>query len=150
MKNILSIHLFLILSIVLGSCTQNNGNIGSYFGLWKLSELTINGEVDPAYQENVVWKFQSSAISMTRIKDHHESFDCYGTWKETDSKMLQMEFIYHDNNDPGGTWKYAPLSETYLPSGIFLLEIVHLSSKRMQLNYHESDGTIYGYKLEKW
>lgn len=150
MKPIFSKSWVLILLFMLSGCTQNNGNIGPYFGLWKLSELTINGEADPAYHDNIVWKFQSAAISMIRILDHHESSDCYGTWKETDPKTLQMEFIYHDDSDPKGTWKYAPLPETHLPTGIFSLEIIHLSSKRMQLKYQNPDGTVYGYKLEKW
>lgn len=150
MKNILAKSLLLALLLALSSCMQNNGNIGPYFGLWKLTELTINGEADPAYQDNVVWKFQSGAIAMIRISDHHEAFECYGTWKEVDQKTLQVEFIYHDNSDPNGTWKYAPLPETHLPRGISPLEIIHLPDQRMQLDYHHSDGTTYGYKLEKW
>lgn len=149
MKKIFLNGLFVCLLSALCGCTHNNGDIGPFFGMWKLSELTINGEVDPDYKGNVVWKFQASAVSMLRILEHHEAFECYGTWAVVDERV-QMQFIYHDNSDPDGTWKYAPLPETYLPSGTFALEIVRLSSGRMHLAYLAPDGNVYEYKLEKW
>lgn len=149
MKTIFFKGLFICVLSVLCGCTQNNGHIGPLFGLWKLSELTVDGEVDPDYKDNVAWKFQASAIAMVRIQEHHEVFECYGTWQTTSDK-LQMEFVYHDNSDPDGTWKYVPLPETHLPSGLFSLDIVSLSSRRMNLNYQAPDGVVYGYKLEKW
>ena len=82
-----------LLSLLFWGCTQNNGHIGVNFGMWKLEELTINGEPDTAYLDNVVWKFHSSILSMVRISDHHEVFECYGTWSESDdNKQMFLNF----------------------------------------------------------
>ena len=137
-----------LLSLLFWGCTQNNGHIGVNFGMWKLEELTINGEPDTAYLDNVVWKFHSSILSMVRISDHHEVFECYGTWSESDdNKQMFLNFTYHDN---GGTWKYVPLSETHLPEGLSILDILSRSHGEMHLRYTTDDGTCYEYRLEKW
>lgn len=149
MKTIFIKGLFVCFLFVICGCTQNNGHIGPLFGTWKLAELTVDGEADPDYQGNVFWKFQATAVSMLRVMDHHESSSSYGTWKSTEEQLL-LEFIYHDDSDPNGTWKYAPLPETHLTTGVSSLEIVRLTHKRMQLTYQAPDGTVYGYKLEKW
>lgn len=150
MKNILFKSLFIFILSIFWSCTHNNGDIGPYFGIWKLSQLTINGEEDPAYEDNIVWKFQASAISMVRVQEYHTHFESYGTWEEVSPEELRLKFIYSDNGNPEGSPKYSPLPETHLPPGEISLTIVSLSSKRMQLRYQALDGTLYGYKLEKW
>ena len=137
-----------LLPLFFAGCTQNNGHIGPNFGLWKLTELTVDGEPDTAYPNNVVWKFHSSILSMTRILEHHETFECYGTWSESDDgKQMFLDFSYHDD---GGTWKYVPLSETHLPAGLSTLDILSRSRRKMHLRYTAPDGTQYEYRLEKW
>ncbi len=140
--------LICLFPLLFWGCTQNNGHIGVNFGMWKLEELTIDGEPDADYPDNVVWKFQSSILAMVRISDHHEVFECYGTWSESDNgKQLYLDFSYHDNS---GTWKYVPLSETYLPEGLSTLDILSRSKSKMHLRYIDPDGTSYEYRLEKW
>ena len=124
-----------LLSLLFWGCTQNNGHIGVNFGMWKLEELTINGEPDTAYL-------------VVRISDYHEVFECYGTWSESDDgKQMFLNFTYHDN---GGTWKYVPLSETHLPEGLSTLDILSRSRGEMHLRHTADDGTCYEYRLEKW
>ena len=145
---ILPVLFLCLLATLLGGCTQNNGRIGPNFGLWKLEELTIDGAPDPAYADNVVWKFHSSILAMTRVMDHHERFECYGTWSESDDgRWLLLDFSYHDD---GGTNRYVPLGETHLPAGGSVLEILSRSRGEMRLRYTSPDGTVYEYRLEKW
>ena len=68
MKTLSRIILIITALISLNACTHNNGDIGHLFGTWKLDAITINGEVDSVYAkaDNVLWKFQSSVMSMIR------------------------------------------------------------------------------------
>ena len=41
--------LLVLIATVLPSCTQNDGNIGDWFGHWKLLSVTVNGEENEEY-----------------------------------------------------------------------------------------------------
>lgn len=48
----------LALLFVLTGCIQNNGNIGPWFGQWKVERLTIDGKDDPDYAGNAFSAFR--------------------------------------------------------------------------------------------
>ena len=72
--------------VLLSACTHNDGNIGHWFGSWKLRQITINGENDEAYQGNVFWKFQSEVVQMSQLNSYHGRTDAWGSWKEVDAE----------------------------------------------------------------
>ena len=51
----------LLLSIT--GCTQNNGNIGNWFGQWRMASYKVTGEVQEDYQGNILFCFQSAAFA---------------------------------------------------------------------------------------
>ena len=51
----------LLLSIT--GCTQNNGNIGNWFGQWRMDSYKVNGEVQEDYQGNIFFCFQSAVFA---------------------------------------------------------------------------------------
>lgn len=141
--------MFLIVS--LSSCTHNNGDIGDYFGMWKLETITIDGEKDSEYEGNVFWRFQNEVIGMTRVNEEmHASSGSYGTWKELEGDVLQLNFTHSDNYNPAGSFYYSPLPETYLPVGISNLDILSQSGSEMKLRYMDVDGRQIDYKFKKW
>lgn len=133
-------------------CTHNNGDIGPWFGTWKLNAITIDGDLDQAYaaNSNMVWKFQSSVIEMQEIMPMHTTSDHFGTWRQTSDKTVEMSFIYHDSNNPDGGEYYTPPAASHLPRGTFVMDILQLSSGGMRLRYTSDNGTVYTYSLKKW
>lgn len=144
----------LIIALTFNACTHNNGDIGGLFGTWKLQSITIEGEIDSSYDNNVLWKFQSSIMSMIRANDStHNRLETWGTWSyANDDTQLELNFTHTDNDNPKpGSTKYSPLPETYLPkSTIFTLDILNLNGSEMVLLYHSTDGKEYRYKFKKW
>ena len=48
--------IFLMASVVLfcmTGCIHHNGNIGHWFGKWKLTQITVNEESDTTYNGNI-------------------------------------------------------------------------------------------------
>ena len=144
----------LIIALTFNACTHNNGDIGELFGTWKLQSITIDGEIDSSYDNNVLWKFQSSIMSMIRANDStHNRLETWGTWSyANDDTQLELNFTHTDNDNPKpGSTKYSPLPETYLPKAtIFTLDIIKLNNNEMILVYHSIDGKEYRYKFKKW
>lgn len=138
-------------AVLLGGCTHNNGDIGPFFGTWKLSSITVDGVPDPDYGDNVVWKFQANVVAMVRINNRHETNESIGTWIDLGRQEIQMDFIYCDDVFPEGSDRYSPLAETHLPKGSFRLAVMALSSGDMKLRYSDPEnGIIYEYALKKW
>ena len=54
----------------ISSCTRNNGDIGPWFGTWKLTEITVDGTSDAGYEGNIFWKFQNDVFEMVRVNQH--------------------------------------------------------------------------------
>lgn len=138
--------------VLLSACTHNDGNIGHWFGSWKLRQITINGENDEAYQGNVFWKFQSEVVQMSQLSSYHGRTDAWGSWKEVDAEgksFLRLDFTHSDDKTSAGTGKYAPIPATHLQSGISTLEILSISGSKLQLRYIAEDATVYTYVFSK-
>lgn len=154
MKTISRFFLIISLALFFNACTHNNGDIGELFGTWKLQSITINNSLDTNYQNNILWKFQSSIISMIKTNDAtHDRFESWGTWEyANDGSQIIFDFTHFDNDNPVGADKYSPLSETHLPKATKIrLDIKKLNGNEMILSYiDDSNGDSYIYKLKKW
>ena len=137
--------------VTLSSCTHNNGDIGPYFGTWKLLSISVDGVEDVDYAGNVFWKIQNEVECMVRVNESaHTANECWGTWKEI-GNVLQLNHTHWDDNHKQGSFYYSPLPETHLPANsISDLEIVSLSGSSMQLKYVTDDKRVVGYKFTKW
>lgn len=135
---------------MLGACTRHNGDIGPYFGTWKVASITIDGLDDTDYDGTLFFKFQSDVICMTVVNGvEHTREDYWGRWSE-DGSVLTIDFTYGDRYTPAATGQYAPPPESHLPSGVTRLEILSFSSSRMKLRYDSPEGEVYEYSLVKW
>ncbi len=152
MKRISYIIITLLALVSFASCTHNNGDIGPYFGTWKVTEITINSVPESDYQGNLFWSFQTTVIGMTTVDPDLgvTTRESWGAW-EQDGDILRLSFIHTDDSNPQqGSAKYSPLPESHLPAGVSELDIISISSSDMRLRYTATDGTIYGYSLKKW
>ena len=123
------------------SCTRNNGDIGDWFGTWRVDELNIDGEPDPDYAPPyMIFKFQSSVVSIVWPDDaNHSVPGCTGTWKQEGDKLL-LRFDYG---------LITPTAASHLPE-TGTLDILKLSRSTIELEYHSPEGITYYYKLKKW
>lgn len=141
----------LFILLLVGSCTQNNGDLHGLFGKWKVMEITINQQPDADYEVNMIWSFQSSIINMQTIDDFTNSVleSRFGTF-EREGSTLTFNFTHSDDFAEPGKVQYAPIKESHFPASIFNVTIVELTGSKMQLLYVADDGTTYNYFLKKW
>ena len=138
-----------ILIIVFSGCTQNNGDIGPWFGSWLLYEIDVDNTPDNTYSGNIVWAFQSSIIKMTVINSHHQTDEYWGTWEETDG-FLTLNYTHSNAETAPGTNEYGFPPSIYLPAnGIIKLQIIEHSNNRLFLEYTKTDGIKIIYRLHK-
>lgn len=150
LKNTIISSMMAIMLLSVAGCTRNNGDIGPWFGTWKLDAMTINGAPDAEYADNVFWQFQSNLIVMTRLLGNHEQYDMPGTWCQPEPGVLRIEYVYSDDDAPQGSMKYTPLPETHLPWGVSDLTILEMKGKTLRLEYRSTEGVVYGYNFTKW
>lgn len=149
MKNLISILLFLTVIISTPGCTQNDGDIGPWFGTWRLEQILVNGTPDSGYNRDILWKFQADVISMVAVNDvTHTVISSWGTWTHTDN-TLTLNFTYSDTDNPAGSYKYTPPTATHLPAAISRLQVVALSKGEIVLEYVSEQNINYTYKLAK-
>ena len=130
----------LILSLCVG-CTHNNGDIGPFFGKWKMQRMTINGVDDASYKCNVFWSFQSSTIGFIRVVSDTRYNDTFGNWA-VDDAYTTMRLSFPDEIFP-------PFSELQLERESEL-EIVKIKGPEMILKFITKDSDEIVYYLEKW
>lgn len=140
------------LSIIVGAiacaCTRNNGDIGDWFGTWKMESMIIDdGAVDAGYDDNIIWKFQSDIISIVQVDDtEHDAMATYGRWAQIDDRLL-LNFSFSDNN---GVDQYTPPAVTRIPRGESTMSIIELSRSHIRLLYKTYDNHTIVYTLNKW
>lgn len=140
----------------LGACTHNNGDIGDFFGTWKLSEITIDGIDDAQYQGDVFWKFQATLIQMVTVDDStHDYTASMGSWSQPQDNILRLDFTHTDTDHPEpGSSAYSPVPGLHLPSAcVFDMDIISLNSSKMVLRFTDSAGAqpvVYQYYFKKW
>lgn len=135
------------------SCTRHHGDIGDFFGEWKLNKITADGEELLLYPDNDVAypilytrAFQAQIIRINSLFEHHGVLDCYGTWKEEDG-YLELRFTYSDTQE-GTDYRYNPPAIMHFsPDGVTRLKIDHLDGKKMEVSYIGEDGVKYAYYL---
>ncbi len=143
--------LTLVVGALLAACTRNDGDIGSKFGEWKLTAMTIDGQENPAYARNIFWGFQSGSLSfrlVTYVEGIPEYNETFAQWSESDGYIV----LDTDFSDDQGTFRYSPPEVLLIPwqtSGI-RLKIISETSSYMVLEYAAADGSVIRYHLQKW
>lgn len=148
MKKILTpLLLLLVVTMSLG-CTRNNGDIGLWFGSWRLEAIDIDGREDTAIAPPYyIWKFQNHIIQIIRPNDiEHNGPWAVGSWTDNDTTVT-LDFT-HDLGNFNAEMHLQPVTT---------LEVVTLSSRTLVLRHtHPSPPTsvtpacIYTYRFTRW
>lgn len=92
--------LFIIIVLTLsalGACTQNEGNIGYLFGIWRLHEITDETHTETC--DTVFLAFQSDVFQLRRvIYDIHEYSIFTGLYTRDDT-CIHFRFLNHNGTD---------------------------------------------------
>ena len=141
LRRITAIMALAIVLLLPTSCTHNNGDIGPWFGTWRLESITINGEPDKDYAPPyLIWKFQSSIVQILAPDDvNHTAPGGTGTWSCEDD-ILHLDFTWGLGHE--GTISHLPLK--------CRLTVLRLTGREIELRYDSPEGDSYIYKLKKW
>lgn len=105
--------------MTLWSCTQNNGEIDPWFGFWRLTSLTADGEPVEDYDNNIVWSFQNNIIMIDIYGDHEEYIESWGTWTCNDEETLMtLDFSHRDDTEIRANMLRRPSSDFRVKSPI--------------------------------
>lgn len=138
----------------LGSCLQKNGDIGPWFGSWYLTDILINGEPDPAYEQNkedetleVMVSFQGGLFNMAYLNGS----EIYGSW-ECEGNILTL--IAH-TKAPGQyvSPNFNPYPKVmHFPADMTQVEITvtKMPSRTMQWQYIDQNGDLLTYNFKKY
>lgn len=132
------------------SCTQNDGDIGIFFGTWANTSFTIDGEAAPDFDTNTTtWNFQSNIIMICKSDEYHQGTRRYGTWKDLGDR-LQFDFSHSDAATEAGTSVYAAPEWLDFPKNTtFEFRYVEKSGRRIVLERTGDNGIKYTYTLNK-
>ncbi len=142
--------LYILLLTVCTACTQNNGYIGSLFGTWALTSMTVNGETPKTFKsDDTFWSFQNTIINVQQVADHYQYVSHYGTWEESDGQLL-LNFTHSDDVNAAGEGPYlAPTWIGFPKNEIVELTYVTKKSRHMELTWTNRDGDVFYYILTK-
>lgn len=159
MKVVYYILIVTILAVASG-CTRNNGDIGDYFGEWRLVSMTADGKDVTLYGENAEDKsldfgapeiytlaFQGNVARINVIYAHHEVESIFGSWIEKGDE-LELNFSHHD--DQNSVYGYqAPPVFRFPSDGIAIMKIVKMSGSDLKMMQISDEGEECCYQFVK-
>lgn len=148
MRSIIKPLLPLLLSVMfmLSGCMQNNGDIGDFFGTWKVTSIKVNGIEDASYQGNIFFQFQTSVVRLVENRPHNDLTEYFGAWSDEGPSTLIINFGFNVD----------PISEVYdIPAaarmirGINTVTMTDRSSRKMTWTFTSGEGETVVYRLSK-
>ena len=158
MKKILLRGIVVLLMLCgISSCTQNDGNIGEWFGHWKLNTISVNGAVDDEYGGNIFFSFQSKTFCQTMMYADHRAEHRFANWDNRDTYfIITFPFETDDAGNPlydedgDLVCLYEPLEITRMSMGENVVAVDYLNGNSLQLSMTDAAGDKVVYNLEKW
>lgn len=140
-----------IFCIFLASCTQNNGNIGKYFGAWALRSLTVDGTEQSLLPEDARYgtmSFQGSVVRFQLVYSADCISETYATWTDADN---EIHFDFNNSNDetPAGTSVYAPPTWLGFSGMDVSVKVTRLSSSHLDFQRTDNEGRLWRYAFER-
>lgn len=141
-------------AVLLGSCTQHDGNIEEWFGSWHLESIYIDGELDREYAANqeqdvrqIMISFQSGVFQMAYIG----SSQIFGKWSYAGETLTLIA-------DPNSVGYINPAylnpfpTVMYFPANVYQLEITvtELNGRTMQWQHIDPAGRLITYNFRKY
>lgn len=146
----------MLVALMLSACTQNNGNIGMWFGHWKVTEITINGTSVDNYSGNVFFSFQNKVFA--QMEKNGEAYDQrFANFEDCgDHIIITFPYVTDENGNPiydenGNliTKNFYPLEITRM-SRENILNVDQANSDKLQLSMIDAAGETVVFRLKKW
>lgn len=139
-----------IFCIFLASCTQNNGNIGKYFGAWALCSLTVDGTEQSLLPEDARYgtmSFQGSVVRFQLVYSADCISETYATWTDTDN---EIHFDFNNSNDE------TPQAQAFTHrawlgfSGMDVsVKVTRLNGSHLDFQRTDNEGRQWRYAFER-
>lgn len=125
------------------SCTQNNGDIGMWFGTWHVEQIDMDNSPIDGYMGTDFFQFQSTLFQLRYTDDTHAEKQTVGRWQDNGSSIdvtfpdekLVWVFLY--GIDMG-------------KDAVNHFTVEQLTSKEAILALKATNGHTYRYHLKKW
>ncbi len=145
----LTLIFILALSICLGGC-QNNGDIGDWFGSWRVDSYMLNGLEQEGLAKATTFGFQSEVVVVTVVIDDYQTeYQRYGTWQELDDTFT-LHFNHQDATTNPATDIYAAPEWLGMYSDKpMIMTLQRHDSRNVTLTWLGPDGATRTYKLHK-
>ena len=138
-----------LIAIVAFGCTRNDGDIGPWFGQWKLVELTRGGAPVADYQDNIFFSFQNNVFQIITVKGEFDGAICWASWTDGGS-AITIDFAHREDNSGETDWNYTPPAVLGFSRETTVLDVVKLSGSEIILRQTSDGGPVYIYRLKKW
>lgn len=141
----------LIALVVSTGCTRNNGDIGYFFGNWRVEAISEDGTDIPLYNDETLlytWAFQSHLLVINTILPHDSYKSARLTWTENPSDVLNIKL---DHTDIDGSYNYTAPAAMHFGDGPVCTLIIksHKGSNLVLSRTDASTGHEYTYYLKK-
>lgn len=136
--NILLLMAVAMMAMLGSSCTHNGGDIGAWFGIWHLDQVSCDSASNLLDSTDYYFNFQDHIVSVRIEGPEHYQDETFGNWQESGDQLV-ITFP-----DPDRHWPPIPGF-----SAECKFTFVQRSSKRMVLRLVAYDGHTYTYTLRK-
>ncbi len=125
------------------SCTQNNGDIGTWFGTWHVEQIDMDNSPIDGYMGTDFFQFLSTLFQLRYTDATHAEKQTVGRWQDNGSSIdvtfpdekLVWVFLYGINMDKDAVNHFT---------------VEQLTSKEAILALKATNGHTYRYHLKKW
>ncbi len=137
----------LLMVMMIGGCTQNNGYIGPIFGSWALMEVSADG-VPLEIEKETVFSFQNEVVRVTQVDYDPFAVEVkYGNFSISDD-VLSLTFLTHLGPNGEGYGFMMP-HWLYFPKNMMPLrfDIKELKGSKMVLVINDGSRELtYSFK----
>lgn len=144
------INLFLlgIVAILMASCTQNNGNIGFWFGTWQCTEITVDGEPEADYNENLFFKFQTNVCNIVFVSPHNDFSQFFCEFKPQGDGTIILDCSHTSGIDTWHDYEFDIPEGIPFVKGENVLSYSKINSRNVKLTF-ANEGKTITYTLKK-
>ncbi|MCH5219406.1 MAG: hypothetical protein J1F20_02460 [Muribaculaceae bacterium] len=145
-------------SLALTGCRMNNGDIGELYGIWVVTEVTVDGEIYEGWRSDgwndTFFQFQNNICFVTRTNELYDQETQTGTWEWIeDKKLIALNFTHTDNqfpdNIPGGFLYGSPTWLLLTESRVYNFDVTWDGKRSFVWTTVNSDGQILTYTMKK-
>lgn len=150
MKTVRHLILAVIAAFSMVSC-QNDGHIGWLYGVWRVAEFSVNGEVDNSeIVAQTTFSFQSNIVQVVTNTDQYGSAQSlFGTWKQ-DGDNFELNFHNSDSQTAPGTGMYAaPWWLGFSSKAPMMMKLSDRKGDHFTLTWTDDEGKVNVYKFRK-